>query len=492
MESAVASAQLLGLLTAIGLLVTALTVIVSINHFLFPLDQLIEAARRITQGDMAHRVQIKSGDEIEKLGNAFNTMMQSVVDSRRDIDLKVDQQTKDILEKNKLLKEHQKKTLTALEEAKAARKTAAEKALELKKYLLAVEGASDHIIITDSEGTILYANNAVHKVTGFTPREVVGKKAGAKELWGGLMDKDFYTKMWHTVKVERKPFSALITNQRKNGEKYQAQTNISPISENGEVRFFVAIERDVTKEKEVDRMKTEFISLASHQLRTPLSAMKWFLEMLLGGDAGVLTKEQTEMIVNIRDSNERMIALVNSLLNLSRIESGRIIIEPTPTNIEELVRETLLDIGPRLKTKRQRLTVKVDDNIPYINLDPKLIRNVLINLLTNAVKYTPAGGKIEVFVLNKGESIVFQVSDNGYGVLEKEKDKIFEKLYRGSNVVKLETEGTGLGLYIAKSIVESSGGEIGFESRENKGSTFWFSLPISGMKAKAGEVTVNG
>lgn len=382
--------------------------------------------------------------------------------------------------------------LKLLNEVKKEKDTNIKQAKELEKYLLAVENVSEHIVITDSEGMILYANAAAEKITGFKREELIGKKAGTKELWGGQMKKSFYEKLWHKIKVEKKVFSGEVNNKRRNGEHYLSLATIAPILINDKVTFFVGIERDITKEREVDRMKTEFISLASHQLRTPLSAMKWFLEMLLGGDAGVLAKEQTEMIVNIRDSNERMIALVNSLLNLSRIESGRIIIEPTPTNVEELVRETLLDIGPRLKTKRQRLTVKVDDNIPNINLDPKLIRNVLINLLTNAVKYTPKGGKIEVFVLNKGENIVFQVRDNGYGVLEKEKDKIFEKLYRGSNVVKLETEGTGLGLYIAKSIVESSGGEIGFESRENKGTTFWFSLPISGMKAKAGEVTVNG
>ena len=375
--------------------------------------------------------------------------------------------------------------LTARKRAEELANTATK---DLKKFKMAVDGVSDHVIITDSDGTIIYANKGAERITGYSVKEMLGKRPS---LWGGQMPEGFYEKMWKTIKVQKKPFSGQLTNKRKSGDVYEAEINISPIlNEKGDLIYFIGIERDITRTKALDRMKTEFISLASHQLRTPLSAVKWFGRMLLAGDAGKLTKLQEEYIDKINSSNEREIRLVNSLLNISRIESGRISIVPKPTDMKELVENVVTDTGISEDKKTSEIKVDIEEDLPLLNIDPDLIRHVYMNLVTNAVRYSGKRGKVNVQVKTKGRYLFSVIEDSGIGIPTSEQGRIFDRFFRAANAMKRETEGTGLGLYLAKTIVESSGGKIWFKSKENVGTTFYFTLPLSGMKAKKGEVTL--
>ncbi len=240
---------------------------------------------------------------------------------------------------------------------------------------------------------------------------------------------------------------------------------------------------DITKEKEVDKMKSEFISITSHQLRTPLSSMKWFLEMLVNGDLGQLEEKQKSVITDVYNSNERIIMLVNDLLDVSRMESGKVVLEPTPTNLIDFFKSMLSEISQNFEKRKQTFVFDKPESLPRISVDPKLIWQALSNLLTNSSKYTPEGGQITLKLSMEPENIVIQVIDNGYGIPEFQKNRIFEKFFRADNTSKME--GTGLGLYIVKEIIEASGGKIWFESTEGKGTTFSITLPLSGSKAHA-------
>jgi PAS domain S-box-containing protein len=357
-----------------------------------------------------------------------------------------------------------------------------------------LESIGDGVIGINDHGEVIFSNKPVELMTRFNQSELIGKP-----IWFSLKLLD---KEENEVDITKRPIrnalyskKKIATNDyfyvRKDGTKFPVAITATPVVVFDQVIGGVVVFRDITKEKDVDRMKTEFISLASHQLRTPLSAMKWFSEILLDGDAGELSEEQKEMMTNIYQSNERMIDLVNTLLNISRIESGRIIVDPKPTDLKKLVDEVVLELQTKLTKKNHNLAISVYKDLPKVNIDSRLIRHVYMNLLTNAIKYTPENGEIVVMISKLGNDIVSQVSDNGYGIPKNQQEKVFKKFFRAENVVKVETDGTGLGLYLIKSIIDSSGGKIWFKSDEDKGTTFWFSLPLSGSIPKKGEVTID-
>lgn len=237
----------------------------------------------------------------------------------------------------------------------------------------------------------------------------------------------------------------------------------------------------------IDKAKTEFVSLASHQLRTPLSAINWYTEMLLAGDAGKVTDEQRGFLDQVAQSNKRMVALVSSLLNVSRIDLGTFAVDPVPTKFAEVADSVLFELTPQITEKKLEIKKFYDPQLPLIPADPKLLRIIFQNLLSNAVKYTTEGSvTLTIKQLPKEKKVLISVADTGFGIPEEAQAKIFTKLYRADNAREKDADGNGLGLYIVKSIVEQSQGKVWFVSKEHQGTTFYVALPLSGMQKKQG------
>lgn len=236
---------------------------------------------------------------------------------------------------------------------------------------------------------------------------------------------------------------------------------------------------DITERKEVDRAKTEFVSLAAHQLRTPLSAIKWYSELLASRDIGGLNSKQEEYLEKVYAGNERMIELVNTLLNVSRLELGTLAVDIKSVNIIDLMGSSFEEFEEQIQKKSLTVHKKYDENSTLLmNTDPKLLRMVFENLISNSVKYTPSEGNIMVEIESLGSKVKITVEDSGFGIPKEQQDKIFTKLFRADNARALETKGTGLGLYIAKMIVEEFKGSVGFTSELDKGTKFVVVLPL--------------
>lgn len=233
------------------------------------------------------------------------------------------------------------------------------------------------------------------------------------------------------------------------------------------------------KDKEqLGSLQSDFITLASHQLRTPLSGMRWMLELLMKPRTGPLNKKQKDYLAKIYNSNDRMIALVNDLLEVTRLDQGDDQIYLQPTDLVQVVRGLVKEKEAQVKEKHLTVAFTVEEEpFPLVMTDPNRIKQAMGNILANAISYTPNGGSVTIDLKTEGEWVQCSVKDTGVGIPKDQQQNVFSKFFRGNNVLKFETVGTGLGLYITRAFIEASGGKIWLESEENKGTTMFFTLP---------------
>jgi PAS domain S-box-containing protein len=352
---------------------------------------------------------------------------------------------------------------------------------ERNKLETIVQSIADGVFVVDSDLKITLFNPKADQISGFSEKEVLGKEYAEvlKFIYESdpeKIDDKFIKDAIKTKKIQEMNNHKLLVTKNK-GNVPVAASAAPLINEEGQAAGCVVVFRDTTKDREIDRMKTEFVSVASHQLKTPLTGIKWMTELLLRCG---LNEEQTEFAQSAHDSTNRMIKLISELLDVSHIETGRKFdVRKERTDIIALLDAILGDLNENAN-KKNILVVKSNETLPelMVDIDISKVRHVITNLIDNAIKYSKQDGRIEVSCVKDKSEVVFFVRDNGIGIPHEQQKRLFEKFFRADNAVLSETDGTGLGLYIVRAIVEAHDGKVWFESVENKGTTFYIKLPL--------------
>jgi len=361
---------------------------------------------------------------------------------------------------------------------------------------------SDPVVAINNDGRVIFWNNALLQALSLTGDTLVGRP---------FVDVlPFKDELGNEIPADQRPILLAKTLKRsvtmrvsfsspdkKQTRYYELKAN--PILINGQDYSVICIYHDITGEKQIESAKTEFVTLASHQLRTPLSIISWYLEIINAEEFNKLSDKQRGYIREISKSNERMKVLVNSLLNLSRLEMGKFLIYPQPTNIKDVAHHVVEELDRGFSVKQHQVYEHYAENLPIINIDTIITHILLENIISNAYKYSPNHSEINIYInfAQKGEKyageiilkdcILIKVVDNGYGIPLEEQNRVFTKFVRIANVSSKDMEGTGLGLYMVQKICEEVGSQVWFASEEGKGTTFYLTLPLEGMKPKSGK-----
>ncbi len=352
----------------------------------------------------------------------------------------------------------------------------------------------DGAISTDEFGRITRVNPAAQRLLGYSERELIGTWFPKKIIAVTLDDTplNLIDRPITRAFLTGKPTVEKLYYRRKNGLKIPVAVNVSPIILNGKPLGAIEVFRDITLEQQVDRMKSEFISLASHQLRTPLSAIKTYTHMLADGYIGKLNAAQKQSLVTIIGATDRMNQLISTLLNITRIESGTITVTSKALKLDIIIKEVLNELSLLAKGKNITLSVVVKGQASTtIKTDSLLLKEVVTNLVSNALKYTPDSGRVCVTIRPRKADVVVEVSDSGWGIPKHAHEQIFSKFFRAQNIVERETTGTGLGLYLVQGLLEALQGKIWFKSEEGVGTSFYFSLPRASKVARVDTSLLN-
>ncbi len=455
------------------LVISTLVVVVGVMIILIISQSLKKLTNFINQSRVDEaplQLDLFSGDELEELRHGIYYFVHTAKELKENLEEKVQKQTRQLEE-------------AALQQERARKVNAA-----ILEYI------GDGLITTDKNGRISSINNAAERVLGWKSEDIEEKPVD--EVMPIVVQEKQESR---PVKMEHPLLKALEQNTRvsshidkytyymtnKKGEQFPVAFSATAVILEGKIIAGVQVFRDITKEVMMDKAKTEFVSLASHQLRTPPSTINWYSELLLDLE---LDDEQTQYVNEIFEASKRMVRMVNALLNASRIEMGALAVSPEPVNLVVLIDNVIGQLAPQIQEKHLQVEKNYPEvgHLPEIKLDSNLMEVVFNNLIENSIKYTPEGGSISVTV-EKGEGeAVIHVVDTGYGIPEDSQNQLFTKFFRAENVQKKDTTGTGLGLYLVKSIVDLTGGEITVHSREGEGCRFTVHIPFSGMQRQEG------
>jgi len=411
--------------------------------FLNPLQKLIQNSENISQGNFSQRIDIRSGDEFEELGNALSQMGEKI---------------------SKIHSETEKQKDSAVSENS-----------RLNQVLSSIV---DGIIALDFNKNIILSNKSAQQLSGYTD----------KELQGQPIDKlmHFFVE---TEEILPKSYCQLNFNKSaklvgKDGRGTKVNITTSQIGEAVQTNLsYILILHDLSKEEELERMKFDFVSMASHELKTPLTSIVGYLSVFVNENKDKLPKEEWELVNRSLIAAQQLFTLVQNLLNVNKIEREQITITPQSLDFLPILSKCVEDLKNQATLKNISLILNKPNNLPQVLADPIRVSEVVTNLVANAINYTNPGGKVDISVAISPSEVTTSVSDTGVGIPKEAMPHLFTKFFRVSNTMQQASKGTGLGLYIAKSIIEKHNGKIWVESVEGKGSIFYFTLPVAKLQS---------
>lgn len=426
------------------------------KHMTQPLQALSKGVLNIEEGNLNQRVVVTSGDELGQLADSFNRMASALLE--RDSTIK---------KKNQMLQE-----LNELLERKVSERTA-ELRMEMERLETVLTSMAEGILVTDSDNQVILFNPAAQKIFDLVPHRIIHQPVDKFcELGGFSVLVDYINR----VRAEGIGATGQEADMEVKGKKLKV--NFSPLMDETEAFAGVVMSiRDVTVEEEVDRMKTEFISTVSHELKTPLTSMKGSLQFIMSKGKWLTATERELLAICLRNT-ERLIRLINDILDISKIEAGRIEFEFSPQAMVELVTYSTEEINSFAMSRRITVINKIGENLPPVYGDHDRLVQVITNLLSNAVKFSPEGSSVTVSAAKEGNYLAVSVTDHGKAIQWSERDKLFKKFQQVDRSETGERGGTGLGLAICKELVEKHHGKIYYQSGVREGNIFTFKIPV--------------
>jgi PAS domain S-box-containing protein len=352
--------------------------------------------------------------------------------------------------------------------------------LEAAKSHAILEGVADGVMVTDAKGEITLFNAAAERILQIERADVIGRTvsemSGLLSLAGVSWDE--LARRWGQGDIDLD--ETVLYDERLELDERVISVRIAPVIRQDIFEGTVAVFRDITRDVELDRMKSELVSSVSHELRTPMTSIKGYIDLLYSGMAGPVSDEQRHFLQIVKANADRLTLLVNDLLDLSRIEMGRLKLTIEPVDPMNILNIVLANHTPDALKRQQTLSAPIEGTLPNVQADPGRMTQILTNLVSNAIYYTPTGGRITVEAEVVDGFLQMHVRDTGIGIKEEDQTKLFGRFFRADSPLVQARSGTGLGLTIVRSLVELQGGEVWFESSYGKGSTFSFSLPLAG------------